>query len=236
MLPPDFAAFSFTPGPAGGDAALAERTAAACRASGATIVAVAGAQRWGLLAAVARTGLRVVAFDASRAVLAQARDALALAGLGGVATLFVTDPRDAEFADEIHAALVPSAMWRMLLTAESQRRALVSLRRALSGPSLLLLDVDRPPPLADGARTDLGERPGRTLWAAERRGPVVRVTCGAPRAASISLDLEGGSPEDAIRLASAAGFTRTEPFDADDGSPLGPSSARMWLVARKETA
>jgi hypothetical protein len=235
VLPPDLAAFGFTLDAAGADAALAARTATACRRAGAARITVVGAHRWGLVAEIARAGLDVVAFDASREVLAHARDGLSGRGLAGRVTLFASDPRDAELPDGTDAALVPSTMWRMLLHPEAQSLTLDSLRRALRGPALLLLDLDRVPPLgADPCVVRSG--PGRQTWRASRRGGVVRITCASPGVAEVPLDLSAAQPEDAVAMVRASGFRVESATDAGDGSELRPGSARMWLVARKESS
>ena len=234
MLPPDFAAFGFVLDAAGTDAALATRAAAACRGAGASRITVVGAQRWGLVAEIARAGLDVVAFDASRAVLAQARDGIAGRGVAARVTLFAGDPRDAEIPGGTDAVLVPSAMWRLLLHAEAQANTLESLHRALRGPGLLLFDLDRVPALGSEPAV-LRTGPGRQVWRAWRRSGAVRVTCSSPGVAEVPLDLSAMQPDEAIEAVRAAGFRVESAADAGDGSPLHAGIARMWLVARKES-
>ena len=234
MLPPDFAAFGFVLDAAGADAAVSQRTQATVAAHGGRRVVVIGAQRWGLVAALARTPLAVTAVDPSRGVLANTRQALEDAGLGGRVTLFATDPRDVEIPEGADAVLVTSALWRMLLHVEAQRAALRSIARALRGPSLLLLDLDRAPPLADGAPTHLRDGPGRQRWTAERTGDIVRVRCASPGVAEIALDLSAMSPEATIDETRAAGFETVAATDAADGGPFRSDSVRMWLVARND--
>lgn len=234
MLPPDLAAFTFTLDPAGGDVALAERAAAALGGTGS--IAVAGAQRRRLIVDLVRRGLAVTAFDASRAVLEFARAGLEDERVADRVTLFATDPRDAEIPGGVDAALVTSAFWRILLHESAQSGALVSLRRALTGPSLLLLDVDRVPaglPAADWA--PLREGPGRQRWSARRGGDVVSIRCESPGVPTIPLDLSAISPEASLAAVEAAGFRVVSVTDGS-GAPFGPSSARLWLVAAGEGA
>lgn len=241
VLAPDVAAFTFSLDLEGADPALAARVLAAAAAHGARGVAVVGAHRWGLLAEIARGGLDVTAFDPSRAVLATAKRGLEDLGLAERVTLYAGDPRDAEVPGGVDAVLVTSSMWRILLAPESQRAALLSLRRALRGPALLLLDLDRVPPLdggGDGAggagdgTTHLRDGPGRGRWTARRDGTSVRVTCEAPGVPPIPLHVSAVQPEDTIVSVRDAGFSVVSAEDAAGGA-LRPASARLWLVARR---
>ncbi|MCE9638309.1 MAG: class I SAM-dependent methyltransferase [Planctomycetes bacterium] len=241
MLPPDFSAFGFTYDAAGADAALAARTVRACRQHGATDIAVGSAHRWGLLVALASQGLAVTAYDPSRAVLATAKRGLASAGLESQVTLFANDPRDVEIPGGIGAALITSSLWRLLLHDEGQRSALRSLRTALRGPALLLLDVDRVPRLPVKASKLLRRGPGRQTWRIRRVGgdvPAVFVSCEAPGVATVEVAMSAGQPEDAARTIVAAGFdvlsfTAAATAVTATVRQAGPRSARVWIVARK---
>jgi len=239
VLPPDFSAFGFDRGAAGADSALAARTIRACREHGARGVAVGGAQRWALLAALAEAGLDVTAYDPSRAVLASARRGLATLGLAERVTLFANDPRDVEIPGGADAALVPSPLWRLLLHDEGQRCALRSLRAALRGPALLLLDVDRVPALRAGRVTVLRRGPGRQTWRARRAAgdvPAVFVSCASPGVADVEVAMSAAQPEDAARLVAAAGFDVVSSVSATTGRTAGPRCARVFTVARKRGA
>lgn len=252
MLPPDLAAFSFTLDPAGSDAALADRTRAACAAPDVSApdapapdapapdaphVAVFGAQRWGLLRELARAGLRVTAFDASRTALGVVRRALDTAAPDARIALFAADPRDLDLPGGADALLVPSSPWRTILHREGRAAALASFRRALRPGGRLLLDVDRPP-LGPGAeapaeRTHLRAGPGGQAWW-WRRGPVpgsATVGCDAPRAAAPSIDVALLGPDDVLDEVRRAGFVVLSCTDAATGAALGPASHRAWIVA-----
>jgi SAM-dependent methyltransferase len=229
---PDLAAFSFSLDPEGADSALARRVGAAASAHGARRVAVVGAERWALLAGLATGGLEVVAFDASREVLAVARDGLRTAGVADRVTLYAGDPRDAEVPDGADAALVTSGTWRVLLFGAAHESLLRSLRRALRGPALLLLDLDRVPPLPPGVATHLRDGPGRQRWTARHDGSSVRVVCAAPGVSDAPLDVAATQPEEAVAAVRAARFDVVVAEDAA-GGPLHAASRRMWLVAQR---
>lgn len=229
MLPPDFAAFTFQAGAAGGDDSIA---ASAVAAAGRGRIAVIGAARWSLLAALARRGVHVIAFDPSRAVLGIARDGIRHAGLADSVSLFAADPRDFVVPDGADGALVTSFAWRVLLTEEAQVQTLSCLRRALVPGGALCLDVDRLPPssVRETERTFLRDGPGGQTWW-WRRDParsLVRVTCEAPRTGAIDVDVSDVSPE-----ASAALLER-EGFDVE-GAPA-PDAPRAFLVGRSRAA
>jgi len=229
VLPPDFAAFTFQAGPAGGDEALAD---AAVAAAGASRIAVVGAARWSLLAALARRGVRVVAFDPSRAALGIARDGVRIAGLADSVSLFAADPRDFVVPEGVDGALVTSFAWRVLLTEEAQEQALGCLARAIVPGGALCLDIDRLPPSTtrETERTFLRDGPGGQTWW-WRRDParsLVRVTCEAPRTGAIDVDVSDVSPEASVALLARCGF--------DVERAPAPDAPRAFVVGRKRTA
>ncbi len=226
MLPPDFAAFSFSLDADGTDDALAARAYAAV---GAGRVAVCGAGRWSLLHALARRGARVVAFDPSRLVLRTARDAAENAGLGDQIEFFAADPRDVVIPGGVDGALVTSFAWRVLLTREAQTQTAECLRHAVASGGALCLDVDRLPPstTAETERTLLRAGPGGQTWW-WRRDParsLVTVGCDAPRVGPIEVAMSDATPEAAAALLRGLGF------DVEDAAK--PGAARAFLVARK---
>jgi methyltransferase family protein len=229
VLPPDFAAFTFQAGAAGGDESLADAAVAAV--GPARIVAI-GAGRWGLIVALARRGARVTAIDPSRAVLAVARDAIRIAGLEDSVSLFAADPRDFVVPEGADGALVPSFAWRVLLTQEAQEQALGCLRRAIAPGGALCLDVDRLPASStrETERTFLRDGPGGQTWW-WRRDParsLVRVTCEAPRTGAIDVDVSDVSPEASAALLERAGF--------DVERAPAPDAPRAFLVGRNRAA
>lgn len=232
MLPPDFAAFGFVLDRTGTDEAVASRAAAAFGRRRRREIAVVGARRWGLLAALVRRRLDVTGIDASRAVLGTARRGLEESGLGGRVTLFAGDPRDIEIPGGTDAALLTSAMWRLLLHEEAQTAALRSLARALRDGGTLLLDLDRVPRLPRTSWRRLRDGPGRQEWDAQRHGDHVRVRCRSLAVPEIVVDLAATQPEGAAALVRRAGYEDVVVTDAEDGGPLRRASARMWLVAR----
>ena len=225
VLPPDFAAFTFQAGAAGGDESLAD---AAVAAAGPARIVVIGAGRWSLLAALARRGARVIAIDPSRAVLGIARDGLRTAGFAEPVSLFAADPRDFHVPDGADGALVTSFAWRVLLTQEAQEQTLGCLRRAVAPGGALCLDVDRLPPSTtrETERTFLRDGPGGQKWW-WRRDParsLVRVTCEAPRTGAIDVDVSDVSPEASAALLERAGFEVERAPAAD--------APRAFLVGR----
>jgi hypothetical protein len=225
VLPPDFAAFTFQAGAAGGDEALAD---AAVAAAGPSRIVVVGAARWSLLVALARRGARVIAFDPSRATLGVARDGVRIAGVADAVTLFAADPRDFQVPEGADGALVTSFAWRVLLTEEAQVQTLGCLRRAIAPGGALCLDVDRLPPSGtrETERTFLRDGPGgqRWWWRRDPARSLVRVTCEAPRTGAIDVDVSDVSPEASAALLARCGF--------DVEHPPAPGAPRAFLVGR----
>jgi SAM-dependent methyltransferase len=231
LLPPDLAAFTFEPGAAASDTALASRVAAEF-ANGGTdgTVVVSGASRTGLLLALAARGLRVIAFDAVRGVLPQARRAAENAGVSDRVTLFAADPRDFEIPGGADAALLPCAAWRMLTHRSSRSSAIACFRRALRPGGVLLSDADTVPPVPGPGEVPLRTDQGGLRWTLRAgpdpgpgESPVVALRGTSPSGAASELLLCAASPD-----AWLGEIRADRGFDA----VLDRSGPRAFVVAR----
>ena len=235
MLPPDLAAFTFSLDRAGTDPAIAARAASTI---GKGRILVVGAQRWGLLTALAERGVYVTAFDAARSALSAARATVDRAGLGDRVTLYAADARDFDVPGGCDAAVVPSSAWRPLTHAASRAAMLACLRRALGERGTLFMDVDCVPAEVPQADTALRDGPGRQSWT-WRRGSAnstLIVTCAADGVAPRSIEVHDLSPEATAGELTAARFDVVSVTNASNRAPYSAASRRAWIVARPSVA